>query len=116
MSDILSSLPVMTGLQARHDNSRHLREMTVSGQPLNASHKLLREKAEEFEQGFLTTMLESMFKGVETSAPFGGGHAEKQFRSLMLDQYSENIVKSGGIGVADEVYRELLAIQEGQVK
>ncbi len=74
-----------------------------------------REAAEEFEQTFLTTMLGSMFEGVETSAPFGGGHAEQQFRSVLLGEYANDMVKNGGIGIADEVYREILAIQEGKV-
>jgi Rod binding domain-containing protein len=74
-----------------------------------------RKAAEEFEQTFLTSMLESMFAGVETSAPFGGGHAEKQFRSVLLGEYAKDMAKSGGIGIADEVYREILAIQEGKV-
>jgi Rod binding domain-containing protein len=77
--------------------------------------KKAREAAEEFEQNFLTTMLESMFEGVETNAPFGGGHAEKQYRSVLLGEYAKDIVKNGGIGVADEIYREILAIQEGKL-
>jgi len=74
-----------------------------------------RKAAEEFEQTFLTTMLESMFEGVETSAPFGGGHAENQFRSVLLGEYAKDMAQNGGIGIADEVYREILAIQEGKV-
>jgi Rod binding domain-containing protein len=60
-------------------------------------------------------MLESMFAGVEISKPFGGGNAEQQYRSVLLGEYAKNITQSGGIGVADAVYREILAIQEGQV-
>ena len=56
-----------------------------------------------------------MFAGVETSAPFGGGHAEQQFRSVLLGEYAKDMAKTGGIGIADEVYREILAIQEGKV-
>ncbi len=74
-----------------------------------------RKAAEEFEQTFLTTMLGSMFEGVKTSAPFGGGHAEEQFRSVLLGEYAKDMAKSGGIGIADDIYREILAIQEGKV-
>lgn len=73
------------------------------------------ETAVEFEATFLSNMLESMFDGINTSAPFGGGHAEQQFRSVLLGEYAKDIAKSGGIGVADAVYREILAVQEGQV-
>ena len=82
---------------------------------LSKDQKAARSAAEEFEQTFLTTMLESMFAGVETKAPFGGGHAEQQFRSVLLGEYAKDMAKTGGIGIADDVYREILAIQEGKV-
>ena len=82
---------------------------------LSKDNQAARKAAEEFEQTFLTTMMESMFAGVETSAPFGGGHAEQQFRSVLLGEYAKDMAKTGGIGIADEVYREILAIQEGKV-
>ena len=84
-----------------------------AGEPTNLQHSA-RKTAEEFEHSFLTTMLGSMFEGVETSAPFGGGHAEQQFRSVLLGEYAKDMAKAGGIGIADEVYREILAIQEGK--
>ena len=90
-----------------------LKPNNLSG--LNKDHQAMRKAAEEFEQTFLTTMMESMFAGVETSAPFGGGHAEQQFRSVLLGEYAKDMAKTGGIGIADEVYREILAIQEGKV-
>ncbi len=90
-----------------------LRPGNLSG--LSKDNQAARKAAEEFEQTFLTTMMESMFAGVETSAPFGGGHAEQQFRSVLLGEYAKDMAKTGGIGIADEVYREILAIQEGKV-
>ena len=82
---------------------------------LTKQQQATRNAAEEFEQTFLTTMLSSMFEGVKASAPFGGGHAEEQFRSVLLGEYAKDMAKTGGIGIADEVYREILAIQEGKV-
>lgn len=81
---------------------------------LTKQQKAARAAAEEFEQTFLTTMLSSMFEGVKTDAPFGGGHAEEQFRSVLLGEYAKDMAKTGGIGIADEVYKEILAIQEGK--
>jgi Rod binding domain-containing protein len=71
-----------------------------------------RKAAEEFESVFLTNLLEGMFAGVKTDAPFGGGHSEKVYRSLLLGEYAKTISANGGLGIADHVYRELLAIQE----
>lgn len=72
-----------------------------------------RAAAREFESVFLGQMLEHMFAGVRTDGPFGGGHAEAVYRSLLLTEYSHAITRSGGIGVADQVMTEILRIQEG---
>ncbi|MGI9381597.1 MAG: rod-binding protein [Methyloligellaceae bacterium] len=75
-----------------------------------------RKAAEEFESVFLTSMLEGMFSGLKTDAPYGGGHSEKVYRSLLVGEYAKEISRSGGIGIADHVYREILAAQEGASK
>lgn len=71
-----------------------------------------RKAAEEFESVFLTTFLEGMFAGIKTDGPFGGGNSEKTYRSMMLGEYAREIAGNGGLGIADHVYREILAIQE----
>ena len=70
--------------------------------------------AKEFETSLLTAMLEQMWTGVEAEAPFGGGHAEKVYRSMVVGEYAKSISAAGGIGIADHVYREILSAQEGQ--
>ncbi|WP_436637312.1 rod-binding protein [Microbaculum sp. FT89] len=72
----------------------------------------VRQAAQEFESVFLNTMLSQMFAGVSTDGPFGGGHGEEMFRSLLLEEYGANIAAAGGIGIADDVARELLSLQE----
>ena len=71
-----------------------------------------RKAAEEFEAVFLTTMLEGMFTGLDAEAPFGGGPSEKTYRSMLTAEYAKEISKQGGVGIADQVTREMLAIQE----
>lgn len=53
-------------------------------------------QAREFEAVFLTTMLNQMFSGLETDGPFHGGHAEEQFRSLMVEELGNSIAQAGG--------------------
>ncbi len=74
----------------------------------------IRETAEEFESVFLSSMLSQMFAGLPTDGPFGGGHAEETFRGMLIEQYGKEIAATGGIGIADEVARELLRLQEAQ--
>lgn len=70
------------------------------------------EVAQEYEAVFLSQMLQHMFAGVETNELFGGGEAEDVYRSMMIDEYGKLIAKTGGIGVADHVKREMLKLQE----
>ncbi len=72
-----------------------------------------RAAAQEFEAVFLSTMLEGMFAGVKTDGPFGGGSAENTYRSLLITQYAKQISQNGGIGISDQITRDLIALQEG---
>ena len=76
--------------------------------------KKAKESAESFEAFFLTRMMESMFEGVSTEGMFGGGHAEKIYRSLLLDEYGKEMAKVGGIGVKEYVMTAILQMQEAQ--
>ncbi len=71
-----------------------------------------RDVAEKFEAFFLGQMLQPMFASIEPAKPFGGGHAEKIWKSLMVDEVGKSMAKNGGIGLADMIQRELLKDQE----
>ena len=73
-----------------------------------AAHKT----GEDFEAFFLSQVFEHMFNGVGSDALFGGGQSETIYRSLLLQQYSKVAAKSGGVGLADAVQREILRAQE----
>ena len=72
-----------------------------------------RTQAREFEQVFLATMLNQMFAGLSTEAPFGGGQAEETWRGMLVDRYADTMARSGGVGIADSIYRDLIRVQEG---
>jgi len=71
----------------------------------------LRGVAEEFEAVFLAQMLQPMFAGLSTEAPFGGGAGEQTWRSFLVDAMARQVARGGGIGLADHVQRELVAMQ-----
>src|SRR5436190_15359112 len=87
----------------------------LSGKVTNAAAagKLAKAKAtgEDFEAMFLNSMFQQMFAGVG-NGPFSGGHGANIWRSFLTDEYSKSFVKAGGIGIAPQVTRELLAQQE----
>ncbi len=71
-----------------------------------------KSAAEDFEAFFLSKSIESMYEGVGEDEMFGGGEAEKMYRSLLIDEYGKQIAKSGGVGVAENVMNFMLAQQE----
>lgn len=72
----------------------------------------IKETAENFEAFFLTKTMESVFEGVSTDGMFGGGNAEKIYRSMLLDEYGKSMAKTGSVGVADYVMNSILEMQE----
>jgi len=85
----------------------------LAGKVNDATGKAAKAKAsgEDFEAMFLNSMFQQMFSGVG-NGPFGGGHGANIWRSFLTDEYSKSFVKAGGIGIAPQVTRELLAQQE----
>jgi Rod binding domain-containing protein len=65
----------------------------------------------DFEQMFLSQMLQPMFEGIG-EGPFSGGYGEKMFKSMQIDEYAKALTNSGGIGIANAVTREILRLQE----
>ena len=71
----------------------------------------IKKTAEQFEASFLSSMLSTMFQGVSTSAPFGGGPGEDMWKSFLADAMAKQMAKAGGIGVSRAVAKEMLKMQ-----
>lgn len=80
-------------------------------QPQSATNAHIREQAEEFEAVFLNVMLASAFEGLGEDDQFSS-QASDTWRSMQVEQFASAISKSGGIGIADQIYAELLELQE----
>lgn len=72
-----------------------------------------KDTAEEFESMFLAQMLGQMNLGIDPDSAFGGGQGEAAYQSMVSEQYGKSISAMGGIGIADNIYKEILRIQEG---
>lgn len=75
----------------------------------------LRQLAQEFEAVFLAQMLKSagLGRGAEGfDGGFDGGMGEAQMQSFVIDAKARAIAASGGIGLAETVFR-YLAAKEG---
>ena len=75
-------------------------------------HAKARAAAQDFESVFINSMFEQMSAGLDGDGPFGGSGATGVWRSLLTQEYAKSFAKAGGIGIADHVYRSLLAQQE----
>ena len=71
----------------------------------------LRRAAEEFESVFLAQVLGQLSTGLGAPGISGGG-GDDPFASMLRDEYAKVVSRSGGVGVADAVLREMLKMQE----
>jgi hypothetical protein len=76
----------------------------------------MRGVAQDFEQVFLNSMFSQMFTGADGDGPVGGSQATGVWRSFLTDEYAKNFAKAGGIGLGDQIYRELIAQQAAASK
>jgi peptidoglycan hydrolase FlgJ len=102
-STIQPIMPPSVGYAAGHGAAR---SPSAAGQSA-------REAGEEFEAMFIGQMIAHMFKGVGNDPLMGGGQAGELYRSMLQDEYGRTIARSGGIGIAESVTRELIKAQEG---
>ena len=72
----------------------------------------LWQAAKDFEAMVIGQMMQPMFNTIPTDGKFSGGYAEEMFRTMMVDELGKTITNSGGIGIASQVYTELLKTQE----
>jgi Rod binding domain-containing protein len=70
----------------------------------------LRQLSGELEASFLSEMLGHAGLGT-VSDSFGGGIGEEQFASFLRQEQAEAMVRKGGIGLAESLFR---AMTEGR--
>jgi peptidoglycan hydrolase FlgJ len=73
----------------------------------------VRRQAEEFEGIFLNTLTKQMFSSVKTDeGSMGGGFGEETWRSMQAEQLAATMSQNGGLGIAEQLLPDLLALQE----
>ncbi|MDB5558850.1 MAG: hypothetical protein JWQ36_1784 [Enterovirga sp.] len=73
-----------------------------------------RKTAVDFETMFLEQTLDRLTEGAGEEGPLGqNGTGGGVYRSMLSKEHAKSIVKTGGIGIADQVYRQMLQMQEG---
>ena len=88
----------------------------AGSRPKLSQEARMRAQAEGFEVQFVNSMFQHMYTGLDGNGPFGGSTGVGPWRSFLTEEYAKNFVKAGGIGIADSVYKSLLAHQEAHAK
>jgi flagellar protein FlgJ len=104
----------MANLTATATDYAQLAATRAPSTPKTADAAKARAAAENFEAFYLSQTFEQMFQDIEPDSMFGGGQGEKVFRSLLFQEYGKQAAKTGGIGIADMVQKEILRMQEAQ--
>ena len=72
----------------------------------------MKAAAESYEATFLNQMFSQMFEGIPTEGLGHGGQAEETWRGMLINEYSKSFAKAGGIGLAKQIYHDLVRLQE----
>ena len=86
--------------------------------------KELKEACKGFESMFLSMMYKQMRATVPENTLFGESNAQKIFQDMRDEELMKNVAESGGVGIADIMYRQLSpqikaqmqAAQQGAIK
>ncbi len=71
------------------------------------------QAAQAFEANVIGELLKPMFATVDSAhGPMGGGDGESTWRPLLTEEIGKHIAAHGGIGLASQVLRQMLQMQE----
>jgi flagellar protein FlgJ len=82
------------------------------GAHVDAGDVALRRVAQDLEAAFLAEMLKHSGLGGRADGfggGFGGGAGEAQFASFLTQEHARLLAERGGIGLAEGIFRALLA-------
>src|SRR5512146_956792 len=91
------------------EKARQLQRQGNGVAGLSEKQRLQAKKvSQDFEGLFVGMMLKSMRSTVPEDKLTGGGHGEEVFRSLLDQEYAAAAVKRGGMGLAEQVEKEII--------
>ena len=107
----LNSIAKASSTSAQSQLQANAKAAGMSPQAVEQVKAKAKKASENFESMFLNTMFQQMYAGIDGDGPFGGKGALKIWRSFMTDQIAKSVAKTGGIGLAPQVYAALLRHQ-----
>jgi peptidoglycan hydrolase FlgJ len=87
-------------------------EQTATGNLGTGATTKAKKTATDFEKMFLENSLDKMTQSEGTDGPLGeNGTGGGVYRSMLTKEYANKIVQSGGVGIADSVFSEMMKMQ-----
>lgn len=104
----MSALPtMMPAINGRTDYAL----IDALGKVSSEARDKAKTAAQDFEAVFLNSMFGQMFEGVSGEGPLGNTPGTGVWRSLLVEEYSKSMAKSGGVGISSDVFRTLIMQQ-----
>ncbi len=87
--------------------------LSAVNKALNPAEQKIRKTADDFETMFLENMMSQVFPQDAGEGPVGdNGTGAQVYRGMLVNEYAKQMGKSGGIGISDTIYRQMLQMQE----
>jgi peptidoglycan hydrolase FlgJ len=80
---------------------------------LSPAEQKIKKTADDFETMFLENMMAQVFPQESGEGPIGdNGTGSQVYRGMLVNEYAKTVAKSGGVGISDAIYRQMLQMQE----
>ncbi|WP_342165141.1 rod-binding protein [Methylobacterium sp. SD21] len=108
----LASIAASAAIGVAKSIAGSVAEKTASTNVSPGSATKIKKTATDFEKMFLENSLDRMTQSDGTDGPLGeNGTGGGVYRSMLTKEYANKIVQSGGVGIADSVFREMMKMQ-----
>jgi peptidoglycan hydrolase FlgJ len=82
-------------------------------QAMTPAEQKTKKTADDFETMFLENMMSQVFPQEAAEGPLGeNGTGSQVYRGMLVNEYAKSVAKSGGIGISETIYRQMLQMQE----
>ncbi len=89
------------------EGSQESFEQAIEKAMKEKDEKTLRKACGDFEAVFVNMLLQQMKNSIPKSEVLPEGSAGEMFKDMLYEKYSEEAVKTGSIGLADMMYKQL---------
>ncbi len=114
--DIAITQNMPSAADASADKARQLKLQSSAGTVADDKQRQkLKKISQDFEGLFVGMMMKSMRETVGKDKLTGGGHGDEVYLSMLDQEYAAAAVKRGGLGLAQQIEKELVRQENRRV-